>query len=88
MARSVKTSDLLKYRTTYQTEERMEKMKEAIKNKDFQELGKLIMMESNSLHAICQDTYPPIEPPYLSEFSRAVMKLVHKWNKKFKTIKV
>lgn len=44
----------------------------------------LIIKDSNSFHAICLDTYPPIH--YLNDFSRQVMYLIdHVINPKLKS---
>lgn len=36
--------------------------------------------ESNQLHAVCQDTYPPITPPYMNQTSHAIVQLVTQYN--------
>lgn len=53
-------------------------MQEAIKNKDFESFGKVTMMDSNSFHATCLDTFPPIF--YLNDISRAAIKVVESIN--------
>jgi diphosphomevalonate decarboxylase len=74
MERSVLTSKLLKTRIKECVPKRIERfifnyyiskfiflsLKEAILTKNFSKLAKITMAESNQLHAICLDTYPPI----------------------------
>ena len=53
-------------------------MRRAILEKRFDQFAELTMKDSNSLHACCQDTYPPL--CYLNDTSRAIMELVHHIN--------
>jgi len=61
-------------------------METAIHNKDFQTFAKLTMQDSNQLHAICLDTYPPII--YMNDISRRIISLITKYNILQKEIKV
>ena len=56
----------------------MAHMTTAIQTKDFQAFGRICMQESNSFHAICLDTYPPIF--YLNAYSHVIMDIVHRIN--------
>ena len=76
MQRSAATSELLWYRAAYVVPIRMEEMEKAILEKDFEKFAELTMKESSQLHAVCLDTYPSIEPPYLNEVSHQIMELV------------
>ncbi|EHK99184.1 putative Diphosphomevalonate decarboxylase [Glarea lozoyensis 74030] len=58
----------------------MSEMEEAIKAKDFEKFGKVTMMESNSFHSVCSDTFPPIF--YLNDVSKAAIRVVEDINKK------
>ncbi|KAI7886526.1 diphosphomevalonate decarboxylase [Lichtheimia hyalospora FSU 10163] len=58
---------------------RMEAMKKAIQERDFQSFAELTMRDSNQFHAVCLDTYPPIS--YQTDTSRAIMALIHEYNK-------
>lgn len=78
MQLTVQTSDLFKYRIDEVVPKRFLEMKNAILEKNFQKFGELTMKDSNSFHAVCLDSYPPIF--YLNDTSKKVIKLVHKLN--------
>ena len=78
METSVQTSELLKHRVKLVEEERLNQMESYIKQKDFDEVGKLAIRESNSLHAVCLDTYPPLF--YLNDKSKEIIRLVNEFN--------
>ena len=44
------------------------------------------MEDSNQLHAICLDTYPPCV--YMNKVSHTIVQLVHQYNQPFKSTKV
>ncbi|XP_076370713.1 mevalonate diphosphate decarboxylase isoform X3 [Tachypleus tridentatus] len=46
----------------------------------------LILVDSNQLHAICQDTFPPIK--YMNDTSWSIVELVHKYNSFYGETKV
>lgn len=75
MAQSVKTSPLLQYRATKIVQERLETIKNAIIERDFEKFAEITMKESNEFHAICLDTFPPIF--YLNETSRHIISICH-----------
>mmetsp|Transcript_96935 Transcript_96935/g.277282 ORF Transcript_96935/g.277282 Transcript_96935/m.277282 type:complete len:531 (-) Transcript_96935:219-1811(-) len=82
MGTSVKTSKLLEYRATLGlVDERLEQIEAAYKKKDFDTFGQLTMADSNQFHATCLDTYPPIF--YMNDTSKAIVQLVHVYNKYF-----
>jgi diphosphomevalonate decarboxylase len=78
MQTTVATSTLFQSRAAETVPKRMKEMQDAIKNKDFEAFGKLTMMDSNSFHATCLDTFPPIF--YLNDISRAAIKVVEAIN--------
>lgn len=78
METSVQTSELLKQRVKLVEEERLEQMESNIRGKDFDKVGKLAIRESNSLHAVCLDTYPPLF--YLNDKSKEIIRLVSEFN--------
>ncbi|CAN9259742.1 hypothetical protein CUC08_Gglean004077 [Alternaria sp. MG1] len=78
MQTTVATSSLFQSRATETVPRRMKEMQEAIQNKDFEAFGKVTMMDSNSFHATCLDTFPPIF--YLNDVSRAAIKVVESIN--------
>jgi diphosphomevalonate decarboxylase len=58
--------------------EKMEKLIEAIRLKDFNTFARIVMMDSSQFHAVCMDTYPPVI--YLNDQSKHFIDLVHKYN--------
>jgi diphosphomevalonate decarboxylase len=57
---------------------RMDDMISAVKSRDFEKFAKLTMKDSNSFHATCLDTEPPIK--YLNETSWAAIRVVESIN--------
>ncbi|KAL9975280.1 hypothetical protein ACROYT_G012430 [Oculina patagonica] len=88
MRRSVQTSDLLKFRSEMCVPKRMKIMKKAISERDFKTFAETTMKESNQLHAVCQDTYPPITPPYMNQISHRIVQLVTEYNNVHHELKV
>jgi len=80
MRRSVETSELLQLRAELCVPQRMETMKKAVLERDFKSFAETTMKESNQLHAVCQDTFPPITPPYMNQTSHRVVQLVTEYN--------
>lgn len=78
MQATIKTSTLMNERIQQVVPGRMEAMKKAILEKDFQSFAELTMRDSNQFHAVCLDTYPPIF--YMNDTSRAIIQLVHEYN--------
>jgi len=76
MRRSVQTSQLLQSRVSHIVPQRIMEMEKAISEHDFKKFAEITMKESNQLHAICQDTYPPIVPPYMNETSHSIVQLI------------
>ncbi|KAH7125125.1 GHMP kinase [Dendryphion nanum] len=80
MQTTVATSSLFSARANETVPRRMQEMQRAIKEKDFEAFGKVTMVDSNSFHATCLDTWPPIF--YLNDVSRAAIKVVEAINKR------
>ncbi|OBT51794.1 diphosphomevalonate decarboxylase [Pseudogymnoascus sp. 24MN13] len=80
MQTTVATSELFQRRAEVVVPKHMEQMIKAVKDKDFELFGKVTMMESNSFHATCLDTFPPIF--YLNDTSRAAIRVVEAINEK------
>jgi diphosphomevalonate decarboxylase len=78
MQTTVKTSDLFQWRIKEVVPKRFEEMKKSIVEKDFPTFAELTMKDSNSFHATCLDSYPPIF--YLNDTSKKIIKLVHAIN--------
>ncbi|MGB9598849.1 MAG: diphosphomevalonate decarboxylase [Minisyncoccales bacterium] len=81
MRETVKTSILYPARLKY-LPSLLKKVKKAILKRDFQSLAQLIMRESNNLHAVMLDTWPPLF--YLNELSKEIIFTVLELNKKEK----
>ena len=77
MAETVKTSTLYEARLAH-VHERLALAEDAIKKKDFNKLAEIIMRESNNMHAVMLDTYPPII--YLNDTAKAIMESVIEFN--------
>ncbi|ORE02104.1 diphosphomevalonate decarboxylase [Rhizopus microsporus var. microsporus] len=78
MQSTIKTSTLMNERINQIVPARMEAMKKAILERDFQTFAELTMRDSNQFHAVCLDTYPPIF--YMNDTSRAIIQLIHEYN--------
>nr|XP_013806468.1 PREDICTED: diphosphomevalonate decarboxylase [Apteryx mantelli mantelli] len=58
--------------------ERIARMVQHIRERDFEGFGQLTMRDSNQFHATCLDTFPPIF--YLNDVSRRIIALAHRYN--------
>ncbi|CAG9801336.1 unnamed protein product [Chironomus riparius] len=79
MARSVVTSELIKYRVEKCVPQRIHSITQAIKDRDFPKFAELTMRDSNQFHAICLDTFPPCV--YMNDVSHAIVSYIHEFNK-------
>lgn len=75
MQTTVQTSDLFQWRIKEVVPLRFEQMKKTILDKNFKEFADLTMKDSNSFHATCLDSFPPIF--YLNDTSKKIIKLIH-----------
>jgi diphosphomevalonate decarboxylase len=80
MQATVKTSTLFKVRAAEVVPARMVEMRKAIAERDFEGFAKTTMKDSNSFHATCLDTDPPIF--YMNDTSRAAVRAVELINAK------
>ena len=78
MQQTVATSGLFKERIATVVPKHMEAMEKAIKERDFATFAEITMRDSNSFHATCADTYPPIF--YMNDVSRAAIRAVEQIN--------
>ncbi|RDA89718.1 hypothetical protein CP533_2515 [Ophiocordyceps camponoti-saundersi (nom. inval.)] len=78
MQQTVESSGLFPQRVSTVVPANMMAMEQAIKARDFAAFAKVTMAESNSFHACCLDTYPPIF--YLNDVSRAAIRAVEAIN--------
>ncbi|EWC45735.1 diphosphomevalonate decarboxylase [Drechslerella stenobrocha 248] len=79
MQATVATSTLFPNRASIVVPARMEAMKKAIIERDFETFAELTMADSNSFHAVCLDTVPPIF--YMNDASRAAVRAVEEINR-------
>lgn len=79
MQTTVETSSLFRTRAEVVVPRRMGEMEKAIRERDFETFGRVTMAESNSFHATCLDTEPPIF--YMNDVSRAAIRVVEGINK-------
>lgn len=78
MQATVATSSLFAARAASIVPARMDEMKSAIAARNFAAFAELTMRDSNSFHACCADTYPPIF--YMNDVSRAAVRCVEAIN--------
>lgn len=80
MQQTVATSGLFKERIASVVPANMDAMEAAIRDHDFAKFAEVTMRDSNSFHATCADTYPPIF--YMNDVSRAAVRAVEAVNEK------
>lgn len=80
MQQTVATSGLFQERIRTVVPDNMAKMEQAIAAQDFAAFAEVTMRDSNSFHATCADTYPPIF--YMNDVSRAAVRAVESINAK------
>lgn len=80
MQQTVATSGLFQQRIANIVPANMTTMEQAIKSRDFAKFAEVTMRESNSFHACCADTYPPIF--YMNDISKAAIRAVESINAK------
>ena len=78
MQTTVETSDLYSLRREIAIK-RIGCLKRSIEEKDFSSFAKICMQESNQLHALCLDSFPPIH--YLNDKAFAIMDRIHEMNR-------
>ncbi|KAI0010526.1 Diphosphomevalonate decarboxylase [Xylariaceae sp. FL0662B] len=78
MQQTVATSDLFRARVSAVVPAHMDRMEAAVRGRDFAAFAEVTMKESNSFHACCMDTYPPIY--YMNDVSRAAVRAVEAIN--------
>lgn len=79
MQRTVETSTLLQHRIKEVVPARMQAITTAIQQKDFDSFARITMADSNSFHAVCLDTEPPIF--YLNDVSRSIISVIVEYNR-------
>lgn len=78
MRQTVESSALYKARVKF-AERNAKGMAKAVKAKDFAIMAGIIMRESNDMHAVMLDTFPPIS--YLNDSSKEIMSMIHELNR-------
>lgn len=86
MKRSMETSQFLQYRITHTVPERINKMQQAIIEKNFKIFAELTMKDSNEMHAVCLETYPPCI--YMNNISHSIINFIHSYNDAVNDMKV
>nr|CAH8868744.1 unnamed protein product [Trichobilharzia regenti] len=81
MQNCIETSDLFRNSRLQSSKHHEMKIIDALKSRDFSALAEATMRESNQLHAVCLDTWPPCV--YLNHISQCLMEFVHQINKHF-----
>lgn len=79
MQKTVQTSPLLQHRIKHVVPQRMQDISKAIQEKDFESFAKITMRDSNSFHAVCLDTEPPIF--YLNDVSKSIIAVIEELNR-------
>lgn len=79
MKQTVETSVLYKARLAY-LPKAIEEIKAAVLAKDFNKFAEITMRESNNMHAVMLDTWPPIM--YLNEHSKEIIYAIQELNEK------
>ncbi|XP_011153018.1 diphosphomevalonate decarboxylase isoform X1 [Harpegnathos saltator] len=85
MKRSMETSEFMQHRIA-NVPEKADKMQCAIIQKNFKTFAELTMKDSNQMHAVCQDTYPPCV--YMNDVSHSIVNFIHSYNDAMNDIKV
>lgn len=80
MQTTVETSTLSPARFKEIVPRRLSEIEKAIHERDFETFARITMQDSNSFHAICLDSWPPIH--YMNDVSRAAMNAVETANRK------
>ncbi|KAK6845317.1 hypothetical protein PG990_003673 [Apiospora arundinis] len=78
MQQTVATSGLFQQRIADVVPRNMKSMEDAVAARDFAAFAEVTMRDSNSFHATCADTYPPIF--YMNDVSRAAVRAVEAIN--------
>lgn len=86
MKNSVETSELLKHRASKCVPKRVELMQQAIIDRNFDKFAELTIKDSNQMHAVCLDTYPPCS--YLTDVTHSIIDIVHAYNDAVNCLKV
>lgn len=77
MAGTVLTSELFELRAA-KAQKRVADMSDAIRHRDFDKFAELTMRDSNQMHALCLDTFPPIV--YMNSVSHEIVSTVNAFN--------
>ncbi|XP_060660132.1 diphosphomevalonate decarboxylase [Drosophila nasuta] len=85
MQSAVETSALIQHRATTIVPQRIKELRTAIQARDFKTFAELTMRDSNQLHAIALDTYPPCI--YMNDVSHAIVNFVHDYNESVGEVK-
>ncbi len=78
MQLTVDTSPLFQARAA-SIPDKIKSITEAVKAKKFAEFAEITMRDSNQMHAVCLDTFPPLV--YMNDVSHRIVMAVHEYNR-------
>lgn len=86
MKRTIETSDLMQHRIKHVLPNRVKIIEQAIIEKDFKTFAEHTIKDSNQMHAVCLDAYPPVV--YMNDVSHTIINFVHAYNEAVNEVKV
>ncbi|KAK9300898.1 hypothetical protein QLX08_006600 [Tetragonisca angustula] len=86
MKRTIETSDLMQHRIKHVLPNRIKIIEQAIIEKDFKTFAEHTIKDSNQMHAVCLDAYPPVV--YMNDVSHTIINFVHAYNEAVNEVKV
>ncbi|VDL75705.1 unnamed protein product [Nippostrongylus brasiliensis] len=81
MRRTAASCEVLQYRASTVVPARIQRLLKAYETHNFDEFARIVMADSNQLHAVCMDSFPPLKvrlkfPFFFFSFSIFVQKLI------------
>ncbi|XP_041982390.1 diphosphomevalonate decarboxylase [Aricia agestis] len=75
---SAETSELMQHRIKHSVPRRTVEICDAIRERDFETFAEITMKDSNQMHAVVQDSYPP--SVYMTDISHRITRMIHTYN--------